>query len=276
MTATQTKLRRGTAAQIAAMTPVEAEVVVNTTDERIHIGDGTTPGGFGCPNLRDIQQQKAIVATVGGTATAITLTNTPAVLSYAAPLTLRFKATATNTGAATVNVDGLGVKNIYKMFAGSLTALVGYEIVSGAVCEITYDGTQFVLGYPQNGSVGEYLSSTVTSGSAVALTSGAVTDVTSLALTPGSWNLFGLIGFGGSSTAMVYARGGASTASVTLPTQGTYSGMQLTSVVSSDAQFALPTLVLNIASPTTYYLVAQSSFSSGTVNAYGFIGARRV
>lgn len=45
MTATQTQLRRGTASQVAGMTPALAEVVVNTTDKQLHVGDGTTAGG---------------------------------------------------------------------------------------------------------------------------------------------------------------------------------------------------------------------------------------
>ena len=44
-TSTQTQLRRGTSSQVAAMTPALGEVVVNTTDKQLHLGDGTTAGG---------------------------------------------------------------------------------------------------------------------------------------------------------------------------------------------------------------------------------------
>jgi len=151
MTATQTKLRRGTAAQIASMTPVEGEAVVNTTDERIHVGDGTTAGGYGCPNLRDIQQQKAIAATVGGTGNAITLTCSPAVTSYTAPLKITFKPTSDSSGAVTINVDGNGTKDAKYALDNALTAFSATTILkSGLYYEAVYDGTQFqVLGIGQ-------------------------------------------------------------------------------------------------------------------------------
>lgn len=152
-TSTQTQLRRGTAAQVAAMTPVDGEPVYNTTDDRIHLGNGATAGGVPHPNSTDIQKQSFIYGTVGGTANAITLTNSPVVASYVNGLRLKFKATATNSGATTVNVDGLGTKNIYKLSGTTLGALTGNEIVSGAIYELNYDGTQFQLGSGGGGSV---------------------------------------------------------------------------------------------------------------------------
>jgi hypothetical protein len=44
--ATQLQIRRGTASQIAAFTGAEGEVVVNTTNDSIHVNDGSTAGGF--------------------------------------------------------------------------------------------------------------------------------------------------------------------------------------------------------------------------------------
>lgn len=146
MTATQTQLRRGTAAQVAAMTPVDGEPVYNTTDDRLHLGNGSTAGGIPHANSKDVQNQVFTYGTVGGSANAITLAHTPPVLSYVNGLHLRFKATATNTNATTVDVDGLGTKNIYKLSGTSLVTLTGNEIVSGAVYDLNYDGTQFQLG----------------------------------------------------------------------------------------------------------------------------------
>lgn len=81
------------------------------------------------------------VATVGGTANAITLTPSPAITAYAAGQTFRFVPGALNTGATTVNISGVGAKNVY--FRG--VALTGGELESGHVYEIVYDGTQFAL-----------------------------------------------------------------------------------------------------------------------------------
>jgi len=44
--ATQLQIRRGTSAQVAAFTGAEGEVVVNTTNDSIHVNDGSTAGGF--------------------------------------------------------------------------------------------------------------------------------------------------------------------------------------------------------------------------------------
>jgi hypothetical protein len=170
MTATQTQIRRGTAAQCAGMTPASSEVIHDTTNNRLRAGDGSRAGGWELPNFSDIQKQAFQAGTVGGSANAITMTNAVAVIAYASNLKLVFKATAANTGATTVNVDGLGVKNIYKIKDGSLTALEAGDIINGGVYEIIYDGTQFQikgLNESSGGSVGWDLLAVVTGGGAV-------------------------------------------------------------------------------------------------------------
>jgi hypothetical protein len=84
------------------------------------------------------------VATVGGTADVITLTPSPAITAYAAGQRFSFIAGGTNTGATTVNVSGVGAKDI-KRPDGSATALSAGDIISGTIVDIEYDGTQFLL-----------------------------------------------------------------------------------------------------------------------------------
>lgn len=144
---TETKHRRGTATQCNAFTPAEAEIVVDTTNDRLRVGDGIKVGGYHIPNHKDVQQQVFSFCTVGGSANSITLTSgsgTP-VAAYASPLKLTFKATATNTSSVQVNVDGLGLKNVYQVLGGSVVALTGGEIVNGGIYDLTYDGVQFQL-----------------------------------------------------------------------------------------------------------------------------------
>ncbi|MDR3407930.1 MAG: hypothetical protein P4L68_05480 [Methylovirgula sp.] len=50
----QLQLRRGTAAQVAAFTGAQGEVVVDTTNNRLVIQDGTTAGGFAAAKLAEI------------------------------------------------------------------------------------------------------------------------------------------------------------------------------------------------------------------------------
>lgn len=88
---------------------------------------------------------KSIVdgGTVGGTANTITLTPTMAASSYAVGDTYSFTATASNTGATTVNVSSLGSQTV--VFGSASAALAGGEIIIGSSYTIYYDGTNFVL-----------------------------------------------------------------------------------------------------------------------------------
>lgn len=75
-------------------------------------------------------------------ADTITATATPTPAAYATGQTFRFVSAGANTGAATLNISGLGAKAVTK--DGS-TALVAGDIKSGAVVEVSYDGTRFQL-----------------------------------------------------------------------------------------------------------------------------------
>jgi hypothetical protein len=79
--------------------------------------------------------------TVTGTNTLLG-TSVPPYTSYVAGMTLSFIPVATNTGAVTISVDGLGAKNIY---VGNASPLSGGELVLGRIAQIEYDGTRFQL-----------------------------------------------------------------------------------------------------------------------------------
>lgn len=79
--------------------------------------------------------------TVTGTNTLIG-TSVPPYTAYVAGMTLSFIPVANNTGAVTIDVDGLGAKNIY---SGPSTALTGGELAVGKIANVEYDGTRFQL-----------------------------------------------------------------------------------------------------------------------------------
>lgn len=114
------------------------------------VAQGLSPSDASLASLKASIAQAISVSTfsptVGGTANAITLTYPIAPLSYQAGQEIRFIASATNTGAATINVNGLGVVTILKKTPAGLVALVGDEIVSGLVISLVYDGTHMQLG----------------------------------------------------------------------------------------------------------------------------------
>lgn len=64
------------------------------------------------------------------------------ITTYIAGQTFRFVAVGANTGAATININSMGAKAITK--SGS-TALNAGDIASGALVQISYDGTRFQL-----------------------------------------------------------------------------------------------------------------------------------
>ncbi len=75
---------------------------------------------------------------------AITLA--PALAAYQTGIEIRFKAATANTGAATLNVNGLGAKTIVKAVS---TTLANNDILANMYCVVVYDGTNFVLMNPR-------------------------------------------------------------------------------------------------------------------------------
>jgi hypothetical protein len=97
--------------------------------------------GFDLLPARDaLLEGRTNYAAAAGTANALTLALPVPPESYVEGAQVTIKASATNTNAATINVNGLGVKNILTS-AGA--ALVGGEIASGAIYTLTYDGAAF-------------------------------------------------------------------------------------------------------------------------------------
>lgn len=77
-----------------------------------------------------------------GAANAVVVTLAPAPAAYVAGMTVRVKIAANNTGACTINVNGLGAQSILSNTGGTpasaaLTATVVYTL--------TYDGTSFYM-----------------------------------------------------------------------------------------------------------------------------------
>jgi len=130
------------------------------------------------------------------------------------------------------------------------------------------------------GNVGEYISSQILSGSAVSLTTATPANVTSISLTGGDWDVWGTVAFVANvlTTATIF-EGGINTTSATLPTppgSGAYFQEAL-SVAAGAIEPCTPIGMtrISIASTTTVYLVAQSTFATNTMSVYGFLGARR-
>jgi len=84
------------------------------------------------------------LGTTAGTNT-ITVTATPAYTAYTAGAMYNFKAGGTNTGAATIAINGMAAKAIVKRAS---TALVANDILTGGMYQLIYDGTSMHLMNP--------------------------------------------------------------------------------------------------------------------------------
>jgi hypothetical protein len=128
------------------------------------------------------------------------------------------------------------------------------------------------------GNIGEYMSSTVLAGSAVSVSNGSATNVTSINLTAGDWDVTGTVVLVPSSSTISNFLFWISTTSATLPTAPNSGSFSQIDTVTSTGQIALPTgpIRVNVSTTTTTYLCVYSAFSGGSNTAYGFIGARRL
>jgi len=104
-------------------------------------GLGAATVGTDAVRYSQIQSGTDKLVTVTGTDT-LTGSMTPALTAYAAGNQFSFVVANTNTGAVTINIDGVGSKSITR--TGS-TALVAGDMVAGQVALIEYDGTRFQL-----------------------------------------------------------------------------------------------------------------------------------
>ncbi len=104
-------------------------------------GLGAATVGTDAVQYGQIQSNTDKLVTVSGTDT-LTGSVTPALTAYAAGNLFSFVVANTNTGAVTINIDGVGSKSITR--TGS-TALVAGDMVAGQVVLIEYDGTRFQL-----------------------------------------------------------------------------------------------------------------------------------
>lgn len=88
----------------------------------------------------DAQSGKWSFAVAGGTANALTATLDPAPTAYVAGMRVRMKVPSTNTGAMTLNLNGLGAKGIGRKDGADLVA---GSVVANQIIDLVYDGARF-------------------------------------------------------------------------------------------------------------------------------------
>lgn len=128
------------------------------------------------------------------------------------------------------------------------------------------------------GYIGEYMESIVLVGAGINMGTGTPTDITTLTLTAGDWDIWGGIASAaaaGTITSLI--AGGISTTINTLPTPPSNCYVQIQNTFPASANQVLPlgTQRVSINGSTTYHLVMRIDFSVSTMTGYGFVAARR-
>lgn len=217
-----------------------------------------------------------------GTAAAYTVATNQGLGTAANGNSIRVRAHTTNTQGATINLDGGGAVAIkVETFAGDFAIGAGAMTVGG-IYDLSYSSVEaaYML---MNPSSGEYISSQVLSGAAVALTTATAADVTNIALTPGDWNVSAYVAFTqAATTSVTRVQAGTNTTSATMPTAGGTNGAVTqwsfaAFVGGAGNRYTVPvsTTRINTSGGATGYLVALSTFTVDTQAGYGRIEARR-
>lgn len=141
---------------------------------------GAVQTAFGLlPHYDLLHQNRLGYRLGGGTANAVTASSTSAIASYVAGLELTVKLTTTNTGAATINVDGVGAKTI-KRADGS--ALQAGDLTSGQLVKLVYDGTDFrLIGASETAVAASATAAAASAAAAAASATAAATSATNAA-----------------------------------------------------------------------------------------------
>lgn len=125
----------------AAATTAQAGIVALAANSDVVAGTDAAKAVTSQGVAKAVQSGGYNYAVDSGAVNAAIVTLTPAPAAYTAGLVVEVKIGTTNTGATTINVNGLGAKAIQSNGA----ALVAGQLVAGQVYSLVYDGTNFQL-----------------------------------------------------------------------------------------------------------------------------------
>jgi hypothetical protein len=129
------------------------------------------------------------------------------------------------------------------------------------------------------GNVGEYVSSTVLVANAVSMVTNVGKTVTSITLTPGDWDVTGLVGSRTAATTSIsHTSQSISLVDNTMGGIGNETSRNNGAYVPGALSFleATPVVRISIATTTVVYMVAHALFTIAAVDCYGVLRARRV
>lgn len=233
--------------------------------------------------------------TTGGTANAqILVSVTPGPWALAVGNIIYSVAGFSNNAATTfAGPDGVAKSVKKNLDYSGLAPLTGGEIIVGGLLVLYWDGTEYILLNPTPvpgqiagsttndsalaGNVGEIVSN---SASTQSLATGIPSNITNITLSAGDWDIWGSAAFNGTGSTIVNQQIAAITAtSATIPSfpNGGALFVSTKGLAPGEANSAFPVGIMRVSinTPTTYYLVAQATFSSSTLTSSAFLAARR-
>jgi hypothetical protein len=196
-------------------------------------------------------------------------TNAINTLLYASSANVMAALPTGNSGILVTSAGG--VPSISSTVPAFTTSSITFNPTTGGIVGTTTNDNAAA------GFVGEYISASVASGSAISITSGAATTITSISLTAGDWDVWGkftTVAAGG--TIVVVVLPSTSLVNNALGDENNFITIYNPLIAGNSPGGLTPIRRLSIASTTTVYLIAFASFSGSTCSAYGQIQARRV
>lgn len=257
-------------------------ITAPATSATLTIPNGVTLSG---PAISGVTMTLGNAETVSGAKTfnsgtvlmAGTISGTTALNATAtASGTLTLPAT-TDTLVGKATTDTLTNKTLVAPVLGAATATtIAFSPTTGGVVGTTTNDNA------NAGNVGEYISSTLVAGSAVALTTGVTSNITSISLTAGDWDVsaVGAIVLGATTTTTNIVFSLSTTTGTLNLNVGNYTTVDYaTGTVLNNASppiIGMPPTRFSLASTTTVFLVANATFGTSTMSGFGIIRARRI
>lgn len=171
-----------------------------------------------------------------------------------------------------IAIPNAGTPGVNKILTSDASGYATWQTATSAIQGTTTNDNATA------GNLGEYISHTIASDSAVSLSTGTTANVDSITLTAGDWDVRIMGYFKASGASASDFKLGFSTTSATIDaTAGKFNNNPtVVTGLSDDLSSAVPDCRVSVASSTKIYFVAQSTFTLGTVKTYGIISARRM